>query len=132
MKLLRCPKGFIGTRVEELDILIDKEPHEERGYTLVDDPIAATLLKRGGYEELSKSAYPRSLELLRAKVRKQLLHPGILTGEPHMSAKPAPISPAVGQGVSEPMRPFNQTYITEPVRARSWWNRLTQLFRTRT
>ena len=124
MKLLRCPKGYIGTRVDELDIVIDKLPDEERGYTLVDEHIASVLLKRGGYEEIPQSNYPRSLEQLRSNMRRQLLSPGILTGQPLVNVEtlPAPVRRVAVEVTREPAVPQKQT----------WFQRLLALFRKRT
>lgn len=123
MKLLLCPKGYIGTRVDELDIVIDKLPDEERGYTLVDEPVASVLLKRGGYEEIPESKYPRSLEQLRSTVRHQLLSPGILTGQPLVNVEilPAPVRRGAVEVTRELVVPQKQT----------WFQRLLALFRTR-
>lgn len=80
MKLLICPKGFIGTRIGPLDIVIDKLPTEERGYTLVDEEVASILLKRGGYEAVPENKYPRDIEQLKYLVKEQLENPGVMTG----------------------------------------------------
>lgn len=130
MRLLRCPKGYIGTRVDELDIVIDKLADEERGYTLVDDHVASELLKRDGYEEILTSAYPRNLELLRAKVQKQLLQPGVLTGEPQARVETLPrsIRREAEQHLSEHAHAAEHAPAREGVK-HGWFRRLTRLFR---
>jgi len=132
MKLLLCPKGYIGTRVDELDIMIEKLPDEERGYTLVDDRIASVLLKRGGYEEIPGSKYPRSLEQLRSKVRRQLLSPGILTGQPTVSVETLPGS--IRQDAIRGVRETEKAHqVVEPAVSRktTWLSRLIAVFRKR-
>lgn len=112
MKLLRCPKGYIGTRVDDLDIVIDKLPHEERGYTLVEDHVAAVLLQRGGYEVIPEPQYPRSLEQLRSKVRRQLLSPGI-SGRPAVKVEtpPVPVRHEAVGAVPDLSVPQRQTWL---------------------
>ncbi len=123
MKLLLCPKGYIGTRVEDVDIVIDKLPHEERGYTLVDDHVAAVLLQRGGYEEIPDSTYPRSLEQLHAKVRRQLLSPGIVSGRATAKVEtlPVPVRREAIEAIRDSSVPQRQT----------WLQRFVARFRTR-
>jgi len=82
MKLLMCPKGYIMTRVGTLDIAIDRAPSEDRGYTLVSSHIAAQLLSRTGYEEVSIESYPRNLDELKKLVGKRVLSVGVMSGEP--------------------------------------------------
>lgn len=83
MKLLRCPKGYIGTRAGNRAIRIDRGFDEERGYALVRDEDAAELLNLDGYEQVPFEQYPRDLEKLFFQVRKEhglpqsdLLSPG--------------------------------------------------------
>jgi len=79
MRLLRCPVGFIGTKVGPRTVHIDKLPYEKRGYTLVDDATATELIKRDGYEIINKEEYPRDLTDLYHEVKRQLTEKGIFT-----------------------------------------------------
>ena len=129
MKLLKCPRGYVGTKVNLngawLDIYIDLAVTEERGYTLVDDTIARILLDRPGYEVIRESDYPRPLEVLKERVGKELLTIGILTGEPitsvNLDALPKDTQQHIGQAQidQEPAQTQKQ----------SLWNRWKALFR---
>lgn len=91
MKLILCPPGYIGVRIVERDIFVDKRVEEERGYALVTDKDAKFLLSRPGYEELPLDAYPRSLEWLERKSKMTLRGEGIIsraTAEAEAAQKP--------------------------------------------
>ena len=79
MKLLRCPVGFIGTKVGHHNVHIDKVHPEQRGYALVDDHVAEKLLNRRGYEVVDEAEYPRSLTDLYHNTKKNLSDKGIFT-----------------------------------------------------
>ena len=79
MKLIKCPKGYIGTKVGLKDIYIDRQGLEERGFTLVDDDVARVLLEREGFEISSPEEYKGNLQHLCNKVSAQLSDPGVLS-----------------------------------------------------
>jgi len=72
MKLLWCPKGFIGVMSKGVLIYVDVSENTERGYALVRDEIAEDLLAKGGYEIVDPAAYPGDLKKLYEKVKKTL------------------------------------------------------------
>lgn len=72
MKLLRCPKGYVGVVSKDIQIPIEIVESGERGYALVCDDVAEDLLKREGYEIVDPKSYPRDINALYAKVRKTL------------------------------------------------------------
>jgi len=128
--MLLCPKGYVGTKVELngawLDVYIDMVTPEERGYTIVDDRIADILTQRPGYEVVSESSYPRSIEELKGKVGKELLGIGIMEGRP--------LVPVAVEGLPAEIRRHiktGQEYQERQMRphAKTWWNRITQIFR---
>ena len=130
MKLLVCPKGYVGTKVELngawLDVYIDMVTPEERGYTIVDDVIARILLERPGYEAVSESTYPRSIEALKGMVGKELLSIGIMTGQPIVPVAVEDL-PAETQRHIKTGQEYQERQ-THP-RTKTWVQRLTQIFR---
>jgi len=72
MKLLLCPKGFIGVMSKSVLIYVDVSENGERGHALVRDEIAEDLLAKGGYEIVDPAAYPGDLKKLYEKVKKTL------------------------------------------------------------
>ncbi len=73
MKLLLCPKGYLGVRVKNISVYIDLVGGDEnRGYALVCDAIADDLLKKPDYEIVDPSFYPRDIDRLYDKVRRTL------------------------------------------------------------
>ncbi len=72
MKLLLCPKGYIGVKSKDVNVHIDVRGNEQRGYALVRDDVAEDLLKREGYEIVDPKSYSRDINLLYAHVKKTL------------------------------------------------------------
>lgn len=130
MKMLICPKGYIGTKVSLngawLDVYIDMVVPEERGYTLVDDQIAHILLERPGYEQVPESTYPRSIEGLKGMVGKDLLTIGVLTKQPIVPIDVTTLPPETQRHIKVGSE-YQETQ--QGATRRSWWARLTQIFR---
>lgn len=72
MKLLLCPKGFVGVMSKGVLIYIDVSENVKRGHALVRDEIAEDLLAKGSYEIVDPAAYPGDLKKLYEKVKKTL------------------------------------------------------------
>lgn len=73
--LVRCPEGIIGTVADGIDITVDRDPMEVRGYALVEESLAKNLTSRNqrpnvsGYEIVPFNEYPRNINRLPKHVR---------------------------------------------------------------